>query len=64
MVGDVENALIALPPLDEQKIIVSKIGKLFSLCDQLESQTSHNQTHAQLLMQAVLTEAFSNASGH
>lgn len=63
-VGDVENALIALPPLDEQKIIVSKIGKLFSLCDQLESQTSHNQTHAQLLMQAVLTEAFSNASGH
>jgi len=50
-----------LPPLSEQKAIVTKVEKLFSLCDQLEAQITTNQTHAEQLMQAVLKEAFSQS---
>ncbi|GMR19510.1 MAG: hypothetical protein BMS9Abin36_0105 [Gammaproteobacteria bacterium] len=48
-----------LPPLPEQKAIVTKVKKLLTLCDQLEIQITNNQTHAEQLMQAVLKEAFS-----
>jgi len=49
---------IPLPPLPEQKAIVDKVEKLLALCDQLESQITRNQSHAEQLMQAVLKEAF------
>jgi len=51
-----------LPPLPEQKAIVTKVEKLLALCDQLESQITSNQRHAEQLMQAVLREAFSQPS--
>ncbi len=51
-----------LPPLPEQKAIVTKVEKLLALCDQLESQITRNQSHAEQLMQAVLREAFSQPS--
>ena len=54
--------LIPLPPLLEQKAIVAKVEKLLALCDQLETQITTNQTHADGLMQAVLKEAFSHNS--
>lgn len=54
--------LIPLPPLPEQKAIVAKVEKLLSLCDQLEHEISQNQCHAEQLMQAVLSEAFSQPS--
>ena len=47
-----------LPPLEEQQAIVSKVESLLALCDQLETQITQNQTHAEALMQAVLREAF------
>ena len=50
-----------LPPLAEQKAIVAKVEKLLALCDQLESQITRNQSHAEQLMQAVLKEAFQPA---
>lgn len=50
---------IHLPPLQEQKVIVAKVEKLLGLCDRLETRITHNQTHAEQLMQAVLKEAFS-----
>lgn len=56
---ELSNLLIPLPPLQEQKAIVAKVEKLLALCDQLETQITHNQTHAEQLMQAVLKEAFS-----
>lgn len=49
-----------LPPLDEQKAIVTKLEKLLALCDELEIQITQNKTHAEQLMQAVLKEAFSD----
>ncbi|SEH06971.1 restriction endonuclease subunit S [Candidatus Venteria ishoeyi] len=53
------ETFIFLPPLPEQKAIVTKVEKLLTLCDQLETQITQNQTHAEALMQAVLHEAFS-----
>lgn len=53
------NKPVPLPPLEEQKAIVSKVENLLALCDQLEQQITQNQTHAEQLMQAVLKEAFS-----
>ena len=55
--------LIPLPPLPEQKAIVTKVDKLLALCDQIETQITASQTHAKQLMQAVLKEAFSHPSG-
>jgi len=55
---------LPLPPLPEQKTIVTKVEKLLTLCDQLETQITNNQTHAEQLMQAVLKEAFSQNSKH
>jgi type I restriction enzyme S subunit len=46
------------PPLVEQQAIVTKVDKLLALCDQLETQFTQNQTHAEQLMQAVLKEVF------
>ncbi|MDM8546736.1 restriction endonuclease subunit S [Candidatus Venteria ishoeyi] len=53
------ETFIFLPPLPEQRAIVTKVEKLLALCDQLETQITQNQTHAEALMQAVLREAFS-----
>nr|WP_275443325.1 MULTISPECIES: restriction endonuclease subunit S [unclassified Halomonas] len=54
------HAAIPLPPLNEQIAIVTKVEKLLALCDQLETQITQNQGHAEQLMQAVLKEAFSH----
>ncbi len=56
--GKIKSVVIALPPLPEQKAIVTKTEKLLALCDQLQTQITTNQTHAEQLMQAVLKEAF------
>ena len=54
----IKSSIIMLPPLAEQKAIVTKVEKLLALCDQLETQITDNQIHAEQLMQAVLKEAF------
>ncbi|MFZ1025845.1 MAG: restriction endonuclease subunit S [Limnoraphis robusta] len=59
---DLRESWIPLPPLAEQKAIVAKVEKLLTLCDQLETQITQNQTHAEQLMQAVLKEAFNHNS--
>ena len=52
------NSIFPLPPLSEQKAIITKVEKLLALCDQLDTRITHNQTSAEALMQAVLHEAF------
>lgn len=52
--------LIPVPPEMEQQEIVTRVDKLLAFCDQLETQISQNQAHAEQLMQAVLKEAFSH----
>jgi len=56
------NLTCALPPLSEQKTIVTKVEKLLTVCNQLENQIIGNQGHAEQLMSAVLKEAFSQSS--
>jgi len=56
------NWPIALPTYEEQQKILVKVEKLLALCDELETQITQNQTHAEQLMQAVLKEAFSRNS--
>ena len=51
-----------VPPIEEQKVIITKVEKLLTLCDQLETQITSNQTHAEQLMQVVLKEAFSRTN--
>jgi len=51
---------ICLPPLAEQKRIVSKVDELMKFCDELEKQVKENKKSSELLMGAVLRESFGN----
>jgi restriction endonuclease S subunit len=53
-----ENMVFPIPPLLEQKTIITKVKELFTICDQLESQIGKSQQNSELLMPAVLKEAF------
>lgn len=44
----------------EQKAIVEKVESLMERCQALEEEISQSEQHAQMLMQAVLKEAFEN----
>lgn len=57
-VGKISPLLLALPPLEEQKAIVSKVNQLMAHCDQLEEQIAKSKVQAEELMQAILREAF------
>ena len=51
--------LIPLPSLAEQKRIVSKVDQLMHLCDELETRLNQSKKDSEMLMRAVLHEAFS-----
>ena len=56
--GTVTNLLVPLPPTEEQKEIVATIEKLFTLCNELESEINQNKVTVDNLMATVLKEAF------
>lgn len=56
--GIINLLLFPLPPLTEQKAIVVKMEGLIQGLDKLEAEISQNQKTADMLMQAVLKEAF------
>jgi len=60
--GRLKELFIPVPSPSEQQAIIKKVEILLNFCDQLETQISQNQTHAEHLMQAVLKEAFSHNS--
>jgi type I restriction enzyme S subunit len=47
---------IALPPLAEQRRIVTKVDQLMALVDQLETQLAASRATATNLMEAVVAE--------
>ena len=49
---------IPLPPLVEQKAIVEKVEKLMQKVSAMEEEINKSEQNAQMLMQAVLKEAF------
>ena len=58
--GRIRSFPIPFPPLEEQKEIVATIEKLFTICDELESEINQNKTTVDNLMATVLKEAFEN----
>ncbi|HCE54395.1 MAG TPA: hypothetical protein DER05_05050 [Lutibacter sp.] len=56
--GAVSNFKIPFPSLEEQKAIVKKVETLMQKCTALEEEIKQSETNAQMLMQAVLKEAF------
>lgn len=56
--GNLNKILISLPPLEEQKAIVQKVETLMQKCSELEQEITQSEQHANMLMQAVLKEAF------
>ena len=57
--GKWENIPFPLPPLAEQKRIVAKVNQLMHLCDELETRLNQSKKDSEMLIQAVLHEAFS-----
>ncbi len=57
-VGRVRNFVIPIPPVKEQEAIVEKIEFLMQKCNALEAEIKTSEANAQMLMQAVLKEAF------
>jgi len=53
-----DKILIALPPEKEQKILNEKVETLKQKCVILEKEMKTSEANAQILMQAVLKEAF------
>lgn len=56
--GKIKNTIIPFPPLEEQKAIVVKVETLMQKCSALEQEITQSEQHANMLMQAVLKEAF------
>jgi restriction endonuclease S subunit len=49
---------VPVPSLTEQKRIVAKVDHLMHLCDELEARLNQSKKDSEMLMQAVLHEAF------
>jgi Restriction endonuclease S subunits len=56
--GKWEDIVIPIPPIAEQKRIVAKVDQLMHLCDELETRLNQSKKDSEMLMQAVLQEAF------
>lgn len=54
---NLEQFVIPLPPLSEQKRIVAKLDELRAYCDSLEDTIKNSQTQNEMLLQQVLREA-------
>lgn len=53
--SDALNALVPLPPLEEQKRIVAKVDQLMALCEELEVRISKSHGDGERLSNAVLS---------
>ncbi|WP_370176646.1 restriction endonuclease subunit S [Leeuwenhoekiella palythoae] len=58
-----KSTLIPLPTANEQKAIVEKVETLMGHCNALEQEITQSEEHANILMQAVLKEAFEGGKG-
>jgi type I restriction enzyme S subunit len=54
----IRSILIALPSLEEQKVIIQEIESRFSICDMLEKSITDNLEKAESLRQSILKQAF------
>ena len=55
---NLSKLVVSLPPLEEQKAIVSKVKQLMSWCDELEKKIEKRDAYQEKMMQAVVKQAF------
>lgn len=55
-----KKIVIPLAPISEQKRIIQKVDQLMRLRDELEEKVKESQNNSELLMEAVLKEAFAS----
>ena len=53
-----DNIVFGLPPIKEQNVIAEKIENTLTKCQTLKQEIKNSEANAQMLMQAVLKEAF------
>lgn len=58
-IGDVRALQVALPPREEQTVIVRRVGALFEIADSIEKRVAAATGRAAALPQAILANAFS-----
>jgi type I restriction enzyme S subunit len=61
-VGGVETLLVPVPPIGEQRRIVSKLDDLMDLCNRLDGQLAIRQAESRRLLAAVLQQALASAA--
>ena len=54
--GNISKFPIPLPPLNEQKRIVSKVDKLMKLCDELETKLTQTQTDSEKIINTAVKQ--------
>ncbi|EKQ52680.1 MULTISPECIES: restriction endonuclease subunit S [unclassified Clostridium] len=52
------NLIIAIPPLAEQRRIVEKVDSLMQLCNELEKKIEKSKKHSEKLMESILKSSF------
>ncbi len=55
-VKSIKSFVFPLPPLSEQKRIVTKVDQLMKLCDQLETKLTQSQTESEKLIDAAVNQ--------
>lgn len=60
--GVVIDALLPLPPVAEQRVIVERIDKIMAIIDNFEKQVTERKEQSEQLMQSVLSETFNSCS--
>jgi type I restriction enzyme S subunit len=53
-----ENTITPLPTLAEQRVMVERVDKLLAMVDNLETLVKERKVQVEMLLQAVLREAF------
>lgn len=56
--GILKSIIIPVPPEKEQEVIIQQLQELSNKCSDLEKEITQSEKHAQILMQAILKEAF------
>ncbi|MDU1312482.1 MAG: restriction endonuclease subunit S [Clostridium septicum] len=52
----INNLVVAIPPLEEQKRIVEKVDSLMILCDQLEKKIENQKDYSNKLMKSIIKD--------